>query len=80
MNNKEGFFVKVFNIQNKKLPKISLYFIIAVIFEFGVALPVYSYLSKKIGTILLILVLLVFVAISIYGIIKILKYLLSKKK
>ncbi|WAM32785.1 hypothetical protein [Caldicellulosiruptor morganii] len=80
MNNKEGFFVKVFNIQNKRFPKISLYFIIAVIFEFVVALPVYLFLSKRIGVTLFILVLLVFVAILIYCIIMILKYFLSKKK
>jgi len=62
-NNKdglEGFFIKVFNIQDKKIPKISLFFIIAIVFEFLVALPIYSFLSKKIGATLLIVVLLVF--------------------
>jgi len=81
-NNKdglEGFFIKVFNIQDKKIPKISLFFIIAIVFEFLVALPIYSFLSKKIGATLLIVVLLVFLAISIYGILKVVKYFLNKR-
>jgi formate/nitrite transporter FocA (FNT family) len=82
MSNKkglEGFFVEVFNIQDKKLPKISLIFFIAIVFEFLVALPIYSFLSKKIGATLLIVVLLVFLAISIYGIFKVVKYFLNKR-
>jgi hypothetical protein len=46
-NHKDGFFVKAFNIQNKKFPKISLFFIFTIIFEFVVAAPVYLFLSKK---------------------------------
>ncbi|QSZ26447.1 hypothetical protein ACETAC_05785 [Aceticella autotrophica] len=75
----EGFFIKVFNIQDKKIPKISLIFIIAIVFEFLVALPIYSFLSKKIGAILFIVVLLAFLTILIYGIFKIVKYFLNKE-
>jgi steroid 5-alpha reductase family enzyme len=77
MNNKEDFFAKVFNIQDKKFPKISLFFVIAIVFEFLVALPIYSFLSKRIGEVLLIAVLLVFLTISVYGILKIIRYFLN---
>lgn len=79
-NHRDVFFVKVFNIQdNKKLPKVSLFFIFAVIFEFTVALPVYSFLSKKIGAILLIVVLATFITMSVYFIFKVVRYFFNKK-
>lgn len=79
-NHKDGFFVKAFNIQNKKFPKISLFFIFTIIFEFVVAAPVYLFLSKKIGALLFIIVILAFWAILIYFIFKVGKYFLNKKR
>lgn len=76
--NEEGFFRKVFNVSDKRLPKISVFFLITVVFEFLVALPVYLFLTKKIGVILFIAVLLVFLTISIYGILKVIRYFLNR--
>lgn len=77
-NYKDGFFAKVFNIQDKKIPKFSLYFFLTLIFEFLVALPVFYFLSKDIGAILLYAVLIEFLLMDIYIIIKVVKYFLNK--
>jgi hypothetical protein len=83
--NKYGGYMKGFtDFISKVFPggksiKISIIFFGSIIFEFAIALPVFNFLSKQIGVVLILGVLFVFVSVDVYFIYKFIKYFLKKK-
>ncbi|BEP30036.1 hypothetical protein [Helicovermis profundi] len=79
-NSYERFFTKIFNIKDNRMPVIALLFIATIIFEFVIALPIYNFISKEIGFILLVGVFASFLAICIYSLFKMLLYIVKSNK
>jgi small basic protein len=55
-------------------------FIISILFEFIIAMPIYNFVSKEIGVYIFLAILAVFCVINLYFIVGLIRYCLTKKK